>query len=135
MCYLYYEFIYILIVDAANGLSILYSSSVIQLLQPLLSFESFPSAVVKEVIWNHAQRSLFIMDQCYRGQYNSRYQPVLQVFAMLLLCDVIARFFPDKLISTSKDGAEAMQQGMESLMQVRTGYPIAGPLQELSNGK
>jgi hypothetical protein len=71
------------------------------------------------------------MDQCYRTQYTSRYQPVLQLFAMLHICDVVARFFPGKVDLIGKDGAEAIKFGMESLMQVRAGYPIAGPFEEL----
>lgn len=103
----------------------------IQLLRPLLDFESFRSVAVEEVIWNHAQQGLFLMDQHYRTQYTCRYQPVLQMFAILHLCDVVTRFFPGKVNSTSKDGPEAMQFGMEALTQSRAGFPIAGPFQEL----
>lgn len=103
----------------------------IQLLRPLRDFESFRSVAVEEVIWNHAQQGLFLMDHHYRTQYTCRYQPVLQMFVILHLCDVITRFFPDEVNSTSKDGPEAMQFSMEALTQFRAGFPIAGSFQEL----
>lgn len=72
-----------------------------------------------------------MLDQHYRTQYTCRYQPVFQMFAILHFCDVIARFFPEKVNSSSKDGAEAIQFGMEVLMQSYAGFPIAGTFQEL----
>jgi hypothetical protein len=104
---------------------------VTQLLRPLLDFPNFPSSVVEEVIWTNAQQGLFLMDEYYRTQYTCRYQPVLQMFAVLHLCDVVARFFPGKIDGASKDGLEAIQFGLEALMQSRVGFPVAGPLQEL----
>jgi len=53
------------------------------------------------------------------------------MFAILHLCDVIARFFPEKVNSSSKDGPESIQFGMEGLMQSNAGFPIAGVFQEL----
>ncbi|EKD15425.1 hypothetical protein MBM_06641 [Drepanopeziza brunnea f. sp. 'multigermtubi' MB_m1] len=47
------------------------------------------------------------------------------------LTDVIARFFPGGAAGGSKDGAEAVQFGMELLVESRVGFPIAGPLQEM----
>jgi hypothetical protein len=97
----------------------------------LLDFEGFPTGLVEEVIWNHAQQGLYLLDEHYRTQYTCRYQPVLQMFAVLHLCDVVARFFPIKLNESSKDGPDAMQLGMEVLMQSRLGFPVAGLFQEL----
>ena len=48
---------------------------------------------------------------------------VLQIFAILHLSNVVTRFFPDKVNSTSKGGPEAMQFGMEALTQSRAGVP------------
>lgn len=53
------------------------------------------------------------------------------MFAILHLCDVIVRFFPGKADASTKDGSEAIQFGMESLMQSYAGFPIAGTFQEL----
>ena len=53
------------------------------------------------------------------------------MFAVLHLCDIIARFFPSSIEGSSKDGPEAIQFGMEVLMQSRIGFPVAGPLQEM----
>jgi len=86
---------------------------------------------VEETIWTHAQEGLFLLDQHYRTQYTCRYQPVLQMFAVLHLSDVVARFFPGGMENGSKDGPEAIYFGIEVLMQSRAGFPVAGPLQEM----
>jgi hypothetical protein len=97
----------------------------------LLDFDGFPSVLVEEILWNHAQEGLFLLDEHYRTQYTCRYQPVLQMFSILHLADVIARFFPGGIEGGSKDGPEAIQIGLETLMQSRSGFPVAGPLQEM----
>jgi hypothetical protein len=109
----------------------LYSNTVIHLLRPLLDFEGFPSPLIEEIIWGHAQQGLFLLDEHYRTQYTCRYQPVLQMFAILHLTDLVARFFPGGIEGGSKDGPEAIQFGLEALMQSRAGFPVAGPLQEM----
>ena len=53
------------------------------------------------------------------------------MFAVLHLTDVLARFFPGGIEGGSKDGPEAIQIGMEVLTQSRSGFPVAGPLQEM----
>ena len=53
------------------------------------------------------------------------------MFAVLHLTDLIARFFPGGTEGGSKDGPEAVQFGLEALMQSRAGFPVAGPLQEM----
>jgi hypothetical protein len=97
----------------------------------LLDFEGFPSILVEEILWNHAQQGLFLLNEHYRTQYTCRYQPVLQMFSILHLVDVIARFFPGGIEGGSKDGPEAIQFGLETLMQSRSGFPVAGSLQEM----
>ncbi|KAI9742923.1 MAG: hypothetical protein M1818_003652 [Claussenomyces sp. TS43310] len=113
------------------SLLIQYSNSVVQLLRPLLDFDGFPSETVEDVIWKHAQEGLFLLDQHYRTQYTCRYQPVVQMFAALHLCDVIARSFSGKNDTNTKDGPEAIIFGLECLLQSHAGFHIAGPLQEL----
>jgi hypothetical protein len=110
---------------------ILYSTAVTQLLRPLLDFDGFASGNVEDVIWEEVQHGLFLLDQHYRTQYTCRYQPVFQMFGLLHLCDVIARFFPARFEQNAKDGLGAIQFGLESLLESRSGFPIAGPLQEL----
>lgn len=53
------------------------------------------------------------------------------MFAVLHLSDTIARFFPGGVEGRSKDGPEAIQFGLEVLMQSAVGFPVAGPLQEM----
>jgi hypothetical protein len=103
----------------------------VQLLRPLLDLDGFPSPLVEQTIWYHAQRGLFLLDKHYRTQYTCRYQPVLQMFAVLHLTDVIARFFSGSVDAPAKDGPEAIQIGTEVLMQSRAGFAVAGPLQEM----
>lgn len=56
----------------------------------------------------------------------------MQMFAVLHLADVIARFFPGGIEGgNSKDGPEAIQLAMECLKESRLGFPVAGPLQEM----
>ena len=118
-------------VDHLTFCRILYSNSVVQLLRPLLDLEGFPSVLVEEIIWSNAQQGLFLLDQHYRTQYTCQFQPVLQMFAVLHLIDVIARFFPLGVDIPSKDGASAVQFGLEVLMESRAGFPVAGPFQEM----
>ena len=103
----------------------------VQLLRPLLDFEGFPSSLIEEIIWDNAQQGLFLLDEHYRTQYTCRYQPVLQMLAVLHLTDVIARFFPGGVEGPRKDGPEAIKFGMESLMQSRPGFAVAGPFREM----
>lgn len=53
------------------------------------------------------------------------------MFSVLHLTDVIARYFPGGMEGRSKDGPDAVTFGLESLLQSRSGFPIAGPLQEM----
>ncbi|KAG9238959.1 hypothetical protein BJ875DRAFT_366647 [Amylocarpus encephaloides] len=112
------------------SLLILYSGGVVQLLHPLLEFEGVIEGI-EEVIWKHAQTGLYLLDERYRSQYTCRYQPVLQMFGLLQLSDLVARNFPGGKDSVGKDGQQAIYFGMEALMQSRLGFPTAGPLQEM----
>lgn len=86
---------------------------------------------MEENIWRTAQEGLFLLDQHYRTQYTCRYQPVMQMFGVLHLTDVVCRFFPNAVDGPSKDGVQALQFGMEVLIQSCLGFPIAGPFQEM----
>jgi hypothetical protein len=116
---------------ANNDISILYSYSVIQLLQPLLDLEGFPSKSVEYQIFIETQQAIFLLDQHYRTQYTCRYQSVFQMFVIASLCDTVARFFAVKQDMTTKDGPEAVAFGIEALMESSIGFPVAGIFQEL----
>ncbi|KFY22914.1 hypothetical protein V493_06239 [Pseudogymnoascus sp. VKM F-4281 (FW-2241)] len=115
------------------SLLILYDYSIVQLLCPLLELEGFPSSLVDEVVWTHAQHALLLLERHYRLHYTCRYQPALQMFVVLNICHLIARFFPAKPTDdpSIKDGSEAVTIGMESLHESNIGFPAAGALQEL----
>jgi hypothetical protein len=53
------------------------------------------------------------------------------MYSILHLSDLVARFFPGGVEGGSKDGPNAIQFGIEALIQSRTGFPVAGPLQEM----
>ncbi|KFY95246.1 hypothetical protein V500_02864, partial [Pseudogymnoascus sp. VKM F-4518 (FW-2643)] len=112
---------------------ILYDYSVIQLLCPLLDLEDFRPRLVEEVVWTHAQHALLLLERHYRLHYTCRYQPALQMFVVLNICHLIARFFPAKPPNDSdiKDGSEAVTIGLEALQESNIGFPAAGALQEL----
>lgn len=89
---------------------------------------------MEEVVWNHGQYALFLLDEHYRTQYTCRYQPVLQMFAVLHISDMMARFFPtaaEGVEGSRKDGAQTIQFGLECLMQSHAGFPVAGMMQEM----
>ncbi|KFY95925.1 hypothetical protein V500_02610 [Pseudogymnoascus sp. VKM F-4518 (FW-2643)] len=115
------------------SLLILYDYSVVQLLCPLLDLEDFPPRLVEEVVWTHAQHALLLLERHYRLHYTCRYQPALQMFVVLNICHLIARFFPAKPPNDSdiKDGSEAVTIGLEALEESNIGFPAAGALQEL----
>ncbi|KAH8586833.1 hypothetical protein B0O99DRAFT_695099 [Bisporella sp. PMI_857] len=113
------------------SLLILYENAVVQLLRPLLNLQGFPVATVEETIWKHAQSGLFLLDEHYRTQFTCRYQTVLQMFSVLHLADVVARFFPGGVEGHGKDGPNAIRFGIESLAQSRAGCPVANPLVEM----
>ena len=115
----------------ANCYRILYSSAVVQLLRPLLDYDGFPSNLVEEIVWETAQEGLFLLNEHYRARYTCRYQPGLQMVALLHLTDVICRFFPTNVNGRSRDGAAAIRLALESLMQSSPGFRIAGIFQEL----
>jgi hypothetical protein len=84
--------------------------------------------MVEEIIWKTAQEGLFLLGKHYQTQYTCRYQPVLQLFGVLHLADVVARFFPNAVDDASKDGSAAIQFAMEVLLQSSPAFAIAGPL-------
>ncbi|KAL3428502.1 nitrogen assimilation transcription factor nit-4 (fungal specific transcription factor) [Phlyctema vagabunda] len=116
------------------SLLILYENTVVQLLRPLLDLDGFLVHLVEDVIWNHSQYALSLVNDRYRVQYTCRYQPVFQMFALLHLTDVIARFFPHAIEvgqAKSRDGAQAVEFGLQCLMHSHAGLPVAGALQEM----
>jgi hypothetical protein len=55
----------------------------------------------------------------------------LQMIELLHFSDAIARFFPNKVDSSTRNGEEAISFGLEALRESREGFPVAGTLQEM----
>jgi len=109
----------------------MYENAAIHLLRPLLDLKGFPVTTVEEAIWTHAQQGLNLLDEHYRTKYSCRYQPVLQMFTILHLTDVVARFFPGGVEGPTKDGPDAVTFALEALSQSQVGFPVAGPFREM----
>ncbi|CZT03624.1 related to nitrate assimilation regulatory protein nirA [Rhynchosporium graminicola] len=112
-------------------LLILHNTAVVQLLRPLLDFDGFPSSLVENVIREHSQDGLMLLEKHYGLHYGFRFQPVLQMIAALQLIDTLIRFFPGGAEGDSKDGPAAVQFGLELLKESGAGFLVAGPLQEM----
>lgn len=103
----------------------------VQLLRPLLDLDGFPTEVLEDTVWNHAQQGLFFLGEHYRFQYTRQYQSPLQMFAALHLTDVIARFFPHAVGGYSETSTKTIGFGLDLLNESQARLPVAGPLQEL----
>lgn len=113
---------------------ILYNHSITQLLRPLIDLKDFPSLLVEEVIFSHAQRGIQLLEYYYRSHFTCRYQPCIQMFVVANLCDLVARYYPTKSSVSNKDGSEALILGLDILQESfasGTGFPVAGVLREL----
>ncbi len=114
---------------------VLYHHSVTQLLRPLIDLANFPSILVEEVILNHAQRGLYLLEINYRVPWGCRYQLCLQSFVVANLCDLVARYWPSvKTPTADKDGVAALIFGLDVLGESwagGAGPPVAGVLREL----
>ncbi|PQE17802.1 nitrogen assimilation transcription factor nirA protein [Rutstroemia sp. NJR-2017a BVV2] len=115
----------------AISMLILYYTAVVQLLRPLLDVKGFPIYLVDHIIRQYIQYSLFLLEEHYHILDICRYQPVVQMFAILHLTDMIVRFFPNIPYNHGKDGPVAVQLAIDVLAKSRPGFPVAGTFLEL----
>ncbi|PQE11433.1 hypothetical protein CJF30_00011453 [Rutstroemia sp. NJR-2017a BBW] len=113
------------------SLLILYHTAVVQLLRPLLDLEGFSISLVDHIVWRHAQYGLFLLHKHYHSLEFCQYLSVTQMFAILHLTDVIARFFPNVSGNHGIDGPTAVQLAIKILAKSRFNFPIAGTFIEL----
>ncbi|KAM0146401.1 hypothetical protein ACHAPG_011160 [Botrytis cinerea] len=106
------------------SLHLLYATAVVQLLYPLLDLGLFDTSCLSSIVWQHTQQGLAVVDS-YRAHYSCAYQPVLQVFAILNLTDVIVRFFPKINRELGKNDEEAVKLATEVLEQSLLSFPVA----------
>jgi len=115
----------------ALSLLIMYHTAVVQLLRPFLDFEGFPTSLVDRILWQHAQQGLFLLEEHYHSLDISRYQPVMQMFAVLHLTDVVMRFYSQVPSAYGRDGRSTLKLAMSVLAKSHSGYPVAGTFLEL----
>jgi hypothetical protein len=96
-----------------------------------MDYSSFPDTTIHEKLWQHAQEGLYLLNEHYRTRYTCRYMSTLQMMELLHFSDAIARFFPNKVDSSTKNGEEAISFGLEALRESREGFPVARTLQEM----
>jgi hypothetical protein len=82
-------------------------------------------------VLQHAQYGLFLLEEHYHTLDICRYQPIMQMFAILHLTDVIARFFPNVPHNHGKDGPAAVRLAIDVLAKSRPGFPVARTFLEL----
>jgi hypothetical protein len=109
----------------------LYHTAVVQLLRPLLDLEGFSISLVGQVVWRHTQYSLFLLDKHYHSLGFCQYLSVTQIYAVLHLTDVIARFFPNISGNFGRDSSAAVRLAFKVLAKFRSGFPIAETFIEL----
>lgn len=103
----------------------------VQLLRPLLQYDGFPSYLIEQTIWNHTQQGLALLGEHYKPTFTCQRQPVLQMFSVLHLTDIIARFFPGGIEGRYKSGPEAIKLALEVLEESKESFPVAGPFKEM----
>ncbi|TGO48785.1 hypothetical protein BOTNAR_0459g00060 [Botryotinia narcissicola] len=106
------------------SLHLLYATAVVQLLYPLLNLGLFDTSYLSSIVWQNAQQGLAVVDN-YRAHYSCAYQPVLQIFAILNLTDVIVRLFPKISRELGKDDEEAVKLATDVLEQSLLTFPVA----------
>ncbi|KAF5877651.1 putative c6 transcription protein [Botrytis fragariae] len=106
------------------SLHLLYATAVVQLLYPLLDFGLFDTSCLSSIVWQHAQQGLAVVDS-YRAHYSCAYQPVLQVFAILNLTDIVVRFSPKINRELGRNDEEAVRLTTEVLEQSLLNFPVA----------
>jgi hypothetical protein len=87
--------------------------------------------LVEDIVWSEAQRGFFILENQYRRHFTFRYQPVLQIYALLHFAEVIARHFPGGMENQSKDGPEALKAAINILEETKSSLPVADIMQEM----
>lgn len=86
---------------------------------------------VEEEIWRHAQMGLDLLDRHYRAHWTCRYQPMQQLFSVLHLSEIMARFFAGRTDQNSKNGLEAVQLAMDVFRGSQGSFPISTQFQDV----
>ena len=84
---------------------------------------------MQDIVFMHAQRSLHLLEDHQGLQCPWRYQDTLQMFSVLHFCDALARFYPHNPNNNAKNGAQAVQFGLDVL--TNSTFPVARTLQAL----
>jgi len=110
---------------------VLYSTTLLQLLQPTLKSDGLSIPLVENIIWTNAQEGFDILSNRYRSQFPLRCQSVTQMYSLLHFADAIARFFPGGTDQYLIDGPQAIKNGIEMLEESVQNAPVAAVMQEM----
>lgn len=103
----------------------------VQLLQPLLALEGFPTEDLQDIVWAHARQGRLLLNKHYQSRYTHDFQSPFQMLAALHLIDVVARPIPRERGQSNALGSEAILLGHRILSQSLPRVPVAGPFQEM----
>ncbi|MCJ1320984.1 hypothetical protein MMC15_006325 [Xylographa vitiligo] len=113
------------------SLHIAYHTAQIHLFQPFLHSSDFSGPVrqhIMSITVDHARKAYEAM-VLYRELFTCRYQPSLQTFYLLHVCDVLVRFSPSQ--PSSSDVVQFCLENLRETADGRGGFAICGPLQEM----
>ena len=77
---------------------------------------------------DHAKRAYEAL-VLYKDLFTCRYQPSLQTFCLLHVCDVLVRFSPSQ--PSSSDVVQFCLENLRETADGRGGFDVCGPLQEM----
>ncbi|KAI9704773.1 MAG: hypothetical protein M1836_006553 [Candelina mexicana] len=111
------------------SLHIRYFAALVVLFRPLLAIKKLSTGTrrhIEDVTIENAQFGVELL-KIYRTQYSCRYQPALQNFSLLHLCDILVRYGP---APTNTEAVSFCLEVLKEAADDRGGFAVCGPLQE-----
>ncbi|KAF7945076.1 hypothetical protein EAE96_009856 [Botrytis aclada] len=110
------------------SLHILYATTAVYLLSPLLGFKE---PQLDALIRQHAKEGLKLIVERYHFHYTSRYQPVSQMFSMLYLTEVLIQSSPETDRDSGKDALAYIRLATDILTESNSSFPVASVFMEM----
>ncbi|KAI9821198.1 MAG: hypothetical protein M1827_003932 [Pycnora praestabilis] len=111
-------------------LHIQYFTALVNLFRPLLALESFSAPAhehLRAIAVKYAKRGLDMVET-YRGLYTCRYQPSLQTFCVLHMCDLLIKY--NSVDPTATEVVRFCLTVLKESADGQGGFSVCGPLQE-----